>query len=141
MTRFEFSKTQKTEIFKRSDGICEAGKEGTEAFYGMEPGETCNLPAKEFDHVIADALKREKPRSADDGLHVCLKHHKNKTHGHDRPMIKKAKDIREKNAGVVAPKAKIQSAPFFKAAKPKGNDAHIAAMAAKNKRIVPRRTA
>ena len=91
MTRFEFTKTQKRDMLKRSGGICEAGKEGTETFYGMKKGETCAAHAKEFDHVIADGLKREKPRSIDEGLHVCLMHHKNKTHGNDRPKIEKAK--------------------------------------------------
>jgi len=146
MTRFEFSLPQKREMRARSKDVCEAGKEGTEAFYGMAKGETCKRKAEEFDHVIADGLKREKPRSADDGLHVCLVHHKIKTHGHDRPKIAKAKRIDEKLAGITPIKTKITSRPFQSRLKPdkstrqtEGQSKHIAAMAARGKPIVPRR--
>jgi hypothetical protein len=103
-TRFEFTITQKREMAARSHGVCEAGKEGTHKFYGMAKGDICKMPAKEFDHVIADGLKRERPRSSDDGLHVCLVHHKIKTHTNDRPKIAKAKRIRERNIGITKSK-------------------------------------
>ena len=110
--RFEFSVSQKREMAERSGGICEAGRAETHSFYGMSEGQTCKSKASEFDHIIADGLKRERPRSADDGNHVCTVHHKIKTHGHDRPRIQKAKDVREKQMGVVKRKRKIQSRGF-----------------------------
>lgn len=100
MPRFEFSLKQKREMAERSNGVCEAGKFGTYKMYGMADADICHRQAQEFDHIIADALKREPPRSADDGLHVCAIHHKIKTHGHDRPSIQKAKNIREKGMGI-----------------------------------------
>ena len=112
MSRFEFTKKQKVAMLMRSKGVCEAGHEGTENFYGMRKGEICLSKAKEFDHVIADALKRERPRSADEGLHVCIVHHKNKTHKNDRPKIAKANRIRNSSYGVHKPKGKIKSHGF-----------------------------
>jgi hypothetical protein len=98
--RFEFTKTQKREMASRSNGVCEAGKFGTFKFYGMADADICHREAQEFDHIIADGLKRQRPTSIDEGLHVCQIHHKIKTHAHDRPKIQKAKDIREKRAGI-----------------------------------------
>ena len=110
--RHNFTMKQQRAMAERSGGICEAGKDGTEDFYGMEPGETCSEPAKEFDHVIADALKRTKIASIDEGLHVCVGHHCTKTHEHDRPMIRKAKRVREKNQGIRPYSRPIQSRGF-----------------------------
>jgi hypothetical protein len=110
--RFEFNLSQKREMAARSGGICEAGKSDVPHFYGMAKGDECKRAAKEFDHVVADGLKRERPRSSDDGLHVCLVHHKIKTHTNDRPKIQKAKRIREAEMGVVKPKVKFQSRGF-----------------------------
>lgn len=110
--RYEFTKTQKREMAARSRGICEAGRWGTEPFYGMATGETCSKPATEFDHVTPTGLS-QRPVTAEDGLHTCSVHHKVKTHGRDRPMIQKAKDIREKNMGITGPKRKIQSRGFY----------------------------
>lgn len=98
--RHEFTKKQMREMRERSKDVCEAGMGDTEKFYGMDPGERCAAEAKEFDHVVADGLKREKPQSIDEGRHVCIVHHKRKTHGHDRPMISKAKRIEEEEAGI-----------------------------------------
>lgn len=98
--RFEFTKTQKRQMAERSNGVCEAGKGGTYKFYGMADADVCHRKATEFDHVIADSLKRQKVQSIDEGLHVCTVHHKVKTHGHDRPRIQKAKNIREKTMGI-----------------------------------------
>lgn len=112
--RHPFTKTQMRDMRARSGDICEAGQSGTEKFYGMVPGATCDAVAREFDHVVADALKRAKPQSIDEGLHVCLVHHKIKTHGNDRPKIGKAKRIDEEAAGI--PKRRnsreIPSRPF-----------------------------
>jgi hypothetical protein len=105
--RFEFTKNQKREMAARSNGICEAGKFGTFKFYGMADADICHRQAQEFDHIIADGLKRQKIESIDEGLHVCGVHHKIKTHSHDRPKIQKAKNIREKLAGITNPKRPI----------------------------------
>jgi hypothetical protein len=98
--RHPFTKAQMREIRERSGDVCEAGKFETHKFYGMSRGQTCKAVAREIDHVVADALKREKPQSIDEGLHVCLVHHKIKTHGHDRPRIGKAKRTDEALAGI-----------------------------------------
>ncbi len=111
MRFYEFTKTQKREMDARSGGICEAGKWDTEKLYGMSKGQTCENAAQEFDHVVADQIARSRV-TIEDGLHVCFVHHKIKTHGHDRPAIQKIKDIREKNAGITAPKKPIPSRPF-----------------------------
>lgn len=54
----------------------------------------------QFDHITADALKRTRIQSIEEGLHVCGVHHKVKTHNHDRPKIRKAKRIDESRAGI-----------------------------------------
>jgi hypothetical protein len=97
--RYEFTEAQKRAMRERSCGICEAGHDGTEAMYGMARGDACKRPATEFDHVTATALKQEPIRSIDEGLHVCAAHHKIKTHGHDRPKIRKVKRIKARNDG------------------------------------------
>ena len=91
---------QQKAMRERSGGIYEAGKMETEKFYGMAKGETCHHEAEAFDHVTADALKRSKIQSIDEGLHVCLIHHKIKTKSHDMPKIRKAKRIDERLAGI-----------------------------------------
>lgn len=100
MTRHNFTVRQQKDMDTRSGGICEAGKGGTEAFYGMASGETCQRKATAFDHVTADALKRTKPQSIDEGLHVCGLHHQIKTQGHDMPKIRKAQRIEQKAKGI-----------------------------------------
>jgi len=105
--RHNFTVTQQKDMRKRSQDICEAGKWETEAFYGMAPGETCKRPAEAFDHVTADALKRTKIQSIDEGLHVCGVHHHIKTQSHDMPKIRKAKRIDDERHGV-----KAQSRPI-----------------------------
>jgi hypothetical protein len=110
--RYEFSVTLKRAMAERSQGICEAGIFETEKFYGMAKGDKCKMPATEFDHIIADSLRRMKPQSADEGAHVCGVHHKIKSRDHDMPKIRKAKRNREASQGITRPKAKIQSRGF-----------------------------
>ena len=98
--RHNFTIKQQKAMRERSGGICEAGKMETEKFYGMTTGKTCHHEAQAFDHVTADALKRSKIQSIDEGLHVCLIHHKIKTKSHDMPKIRKAKRIDEKLSGI-----------------------------------------
>lgn len=50
--RNNFTLTQQNDMRKRSNDVCEAGKDGTEAFYGMAPGERCQRMAQEFDGDI-----------------------------------------------------------------------------------------
>lgn len=144
--RNNFTKTQMRDMRSRSGDVCEAGRNDTEKFYGMQPGECCTAKATAFDHITADALKRTKIKGIDEGNHVCGPHHKHKTHTHDIPKINKAKRIDEKAAGIPrkANKQPIpqrpKPAPVIAAAgTSKGEAAHRAAMAAKGKRIVPRR--
>lgn len=98
--RHEFTKKQMREMRARSKDVCEAGTGDTEKLYGMEPGERCNETATAFDHVTADALKRSKINSIDEGRHVCGDHHHIKTQTHDMPKIRKAKRIEEEAAGI-----------------------------------------
>ncbi len=100
MTRHNFTVKQQRQMAARSGGICEAGKGETEAMYGMESGETCLAKAIEFDHVVADKLKGTKPKSIDEGLHVCGFHHNNKTQDHDMPKIRKVNRINDKSQGI-----------------------------------------
>jgi hypothetical protein len=141
--RNNFTKTQMRAMRERSKDICEAGKNGTEVFYGMAKGEKCSAKAAEFDHVTADALKRTKIKDIDEGLHVCRPHHKNKTHKHDIPAINKAKRLNENAAGVKKSKMPFPQRPKVQivatSGTSKGEAAHRANMAAKGKRIVPRR--
>ncbi len=85
-----------------------------------------------------------KKRLKDGGEHresnlqpVWREKHKEKTAAETKAG-KKAEKVKDKHFSP-KPEGKIRSAPFFKASKPKGNEAWIAAMAAKGKRIVPRR--
>lgn len=98
--RHNFTLTQQKDMRKRSEDVCEAGKDETEAFYGMARGERCQRMAEEFDHVTADALKRTKIISIDEGLHVCKLHHDIKTNTNDKPKIAKAKRIDAERHGV-----------------------------------------
>ena len=140
MTRNNFTVKQQKGMRKRSGDVCEAGKSGTEAFYGMAPGERCQRKAQEFDHVTADALKRTKIKSISEGLHVCKVHHDIKTNTNDKPKIAKAKRIDEKGAGVKRNKQPIPQRQTAKATEPKGSShaQWLAKMAAKGK-PVPRR--
>ena len=105
--RHNFTIKQQKAMRERSGGICEAGKMETEPFYGMATGETCHHEAEAFDHVTADALKRSKIQSIDEGPHVCLIHHKIKTKSHDMPKIRKATRIDDRQSGI-----KRQSRPI-----------------------------
>ena len=98
--RYEFTMKQQREIRDRSNGVCEADKFGTYKFYGMGDADICHRKAVEIDHIVADGLKRAKPQSIEEGLHVCQDHHRAKTHGHDRPKINKAKRLRERGEGI-----------------------------------------
>lgn len=141
MSRNNFTVKQQKDMRKRSKDICEAGNDGSEALYGMAPGERCQNKAKEFDHVTADALKRTKIKGIDEGLHVCKLHHDIKTNTNDKPKIAKAKRIDEAGAGISKPKQPIPSRKAVKVVKEFGtsNAAHRAAMEKLGKRIVPRR--
>ena len=99
MTRHNFTTPQQREIRDRSGDICEAGKFDTEEFYGMSKGQTCSMPAEEIDHITADALKRTRIQSIDEGLHVCKIHHKIKT-ASDRKKIAKATRLDEARVGI-----------------------------------------
>jgi hypothetical protein len=138
--RHNFTTPQQREIRKRSNDICEAGKFETEAFYGMAPGETCNRPAKEIDHITADALKRSKIKSIDEGLHVCKPHHAIKT-ANDRKKIAKATRLDEKRAGIVKPKQTIRQRKVLKAVAEKGSSHHayLERMASKGKPVPQRK--
>ncbi len=140
--RHNFTKTQMREMRERSKDVCEAGMGGTEAFYGMKPGETCQAKAEEFDHVIATAISRTKIKDIDEGRHVCRPHHKHKT-PNDVRKHNKAKRLDESGAGI-----KKEKKPFPQRPKPqpiahtgtsKSEAAHLAKMAALGKRVPPRR--
>jgi 5-methylcytosine-specific restriction enzyme A len=115
--RYEFNKTQKRQMAERSGGICEAGRAETHAFYGMAPNDNCERKAIDFDHIIATGLAQTPILDIDEGAHVCLVHHKIKTHVHDRPKIQKAKNIREKAIGITKPKKAWPSRKFSSAYK------------------------
>lgn len=140
MTRNNFTVKQQKAMRKRSKDICEAGKDGTEAFYGMAPGERCQRKAQEFDHVTADALKRTKIKDISEGLHVCKLHHDIKTNTNDKPKIAKAKRIDEAGAGITKSKQTIKTRKVLKETVDKGSShqQYLARMAAKGK-PVPRR--
>lgn len=147
MTRNNFTKTHMRDMRARSGGVCEAGTGGTETFYGMQPGERCEAKATAFDHVTADALKRTKIKDIGEGKHVCRLHHHIKTQTHDMPKIRKAKRIDEARAGiprkamkaVIPSRPKRQPEPVISSFGNKGEAKHRAEMAAKQKRIPPRR--
>ena len=101
--RHNFTTPQQRNIRARSGDICEAGKYGTEALYGMATGDICKMPAEEIDHVTADALARTRIQSIDEGLHVCKIHHKIKT-AQDRKKIAKATRLDEARVGIRKPK-------------------------------------
>ncbi len=140
MTRNNFTVKQQKGMRKRSKDVCEAGKDGTEALYGMAPGERCTRKAQEFDHVTADALKRTKIKSISEGLHVCKLHHDIKTNTNDKPKIAKAKRIDEKRAGIKRSKQTIPQRKALKEVAAKGSS-HAAWLErmAKAGKPVPRR--
>jgi hypothetical protein len=141
MARNNFTVKQQKGMRKRSKDICEAGKDGTEAFYGMAPGERCQRKAQEFDHVTADALKRTKIKSISEGLHVCKIHHDIKTNTNDKPKIAKAKRIDNAGAGVKRNKQTIPVRKALKTVTVKGSShaQFLARMAAKGKPVPQRR--
>lgn len=109
MTRHNFTTPQQRQINVRSEGKCEAGKFWW--FYGMEQSETCDMPAEEIDHITADALKRTRIQSIDEGCHVCRIHHKIKT-ASDRKKIAKAKRLEDERFGIRKPKRAWPSRKF-----------------------------
>lgn len=109
--RHNFTTPQQRNIRARSGDICEAGKFDTEEFYGMSKGQTCTMPAEEIDHITADALKRTRIQSIDEGLHVCRVHHKIKT-AEDRRKIAKAKRLDEARVGIGKVKRKWPKRKF-----------------------------
>lgn len=119
---------QRAEIFRDAKGVCYLCSRK------IAEGEEWQV-----EHPKARGLggsdKQEDMRPA----HVDC--HKPKTKADNKIMRKADRQMKAHFGTQAAPKAQIRSAPFFKATKPKGNDAHIAAMAKLGKRIVPRRTA
>ena len=111
-TRNNFTAKQMKAMRERSHDVCEAGKFGTFKMYGMADADSCHRQACEFDHIVADALKRTVIKSIDEGLHICKIHHKIKTTKHDYPKIAKAKRISAHNAGVKRQKAIWPSRKF-----------------------------
>lgn len=109
--RHNFTVPQQRAIKDRSKGICEAGKFETHAFYGMAPGDVCKRRAEEIDHITADALKRTRIQSIDEGLHVCLVHHKIKT-AEDKKKIAKSKRLDDDRHGIRKPTRPIRSRGF-----------------------------
>ena len=103
--RREFKKTEKRKMLARSGGVCERAL--------WRPGEVCTRPAKDFDHLKADGLGGEPV--AENGAHLCVPCHKEKTHGEDRPRMQKADNQRDVFHGLMRKSRPIQSAGFRKA--------------------------
>jgi hypothetical protein len=113
MSRREFTKKTKRAALQRSGMLCEAVGE----WYGLLPGQRCNLPLSagvQFDHINLDA--NSKDSSIENCAAVCIKCHAFKTANHDIPVA--AKTLRQQDAarGIAAAKQKIPSRP--KRAKP-----------------------
>jgi 5-methylcytosine-specific restriction endonuclease McrA len=101
--RREFSKQVKRDALKRAVGKCEAADCG--ALFGVK---------FHFDHIIADGLGGEP--TLDNCAVLCHVCHDEKTRKHDVPRIAKMKRVWDRHNGITAPRAKIQSRGFAKAA-------------------------
>lgn len=98
MSRFEFTRKQRLEIWQRANGCCER----------------CNAKLKvgegEFDHRIAQGYGGE--NTVGNGQLLCRVCHRGKT-GDDKRITEKVKRVRDKHRGVFPPsKAKIRSRGF-----------------------------
>lgn len=101
MSRAEFSKETKRLALKRSGKLCEA----TGAWYGLKPGQRCNMPLSrgvEFDHIILEANSHD--NSLENCAAVCIPCHKIKTAKHDTPTAAKTVRQRDKADGIRGPK-------------------------------------
>jgi 5-methylcytosine-specific restriction protein A len=103
MARKEFLAAVKRAVVKRSSGICERAR--------WKPGEVCTKPAKEFDHIIPDGLGGLP--TLENAAHLCVPCHKEKSHKHDTPIMRRADAQRDAHNGV-----KPKSRPFGRATKP-----------------------
>lgn len=95
MARAEFSKPTKREAHARSGGLCEA----TGEWYGLEPGQRCNMPLTrgvEYDHIILDANSHD--NSLENCAAVCIPCHRYKTTKHDTPLA--AKTLRQSDRAI-----------------------------------------
>lgn len=94
--RREFSKTVRRDAFKRANGRCE----GT-----LPNGERCNqklgVGNVEYDHDTPDWMGGLP--TLDNCVVLCKPCHKDKTHGRDRPMISKTRNIIEGNLKIKTP--------------------------------------
>lgn len=132
--RAEFDKPTKRARLKHSGGLCEADG----PWYGRETRCNANLAlGVEFDHLILESNSHD--NSFENCRAVCIKCHKWKTNNYDKQLAAKTLRQQDKASGIVAHKAKIPAAPFFKASKPKGHDTHLANMEKLGKRVPPPR--
>ena len=90
MSRLEFSKKQRAEMWLRAKGCCE------KCAARLKTGEG------EYDHIIPIALGGETETS--NGQLLCRVCHSGKTHQEDRPRISKAERQYMKHNGLSKPK-------------------------------------
>lgn len=101
MSRVEFTKKQRADIWLRAAGYCEGCKAKLKVGEG------------EYDHVIPFALTRD--TSIANGQLLCRVCHSGKTHQADRPRISKAERQRAKHLGIwPKSKTKLKSRGFEK---------------------------
>lgn len=137
--RQNFPKSVQRAALDRSGGICEA----IGPLYGHAPNVRCVAKltkSKNFDHVNGDS-NGGKPTLANCAVTCpsCNQHKNNKT---DTPRAAKGLRQQDKNRGIKKAKVPIPSRPKPAPVPHTGSKieaAHRANMAAKNKRIVPRR--
>lgn len=116
MARAEFSKETKRQALKRSTKLCEA----TGVWYGLEPGQRCNMPLSrgvEFDHIILEANSHD--NSLENCAAVCIPCHKIKTAKHDTPTAAKTVRQRDKHLGIRGPKRPWPKQPFRRDYRPR----------------------
>jgi hypothetical protein len=142
MSRKEFSKATKRAANERAKDRCEA----VGLWYGLLPGQRCNAPlgkGRHHDHINMEANSHD--NSLENCAAVCIPCHAYKTAKIDIPKAAKTLRTQDKHTGITRPKQTIQQRRVLrevvaKAAGGKGQSAHEAAMAAKQKRIPPRRS-
>ncbi|MBY8918784.1 HNH endonuclease [Nitratireductor sp. L1-7-SE] len=100
MSRYEFTRRQRLEIWQRADGHCEKCRAKLKVGEG------------EYDHVIAQGYGGE--NTVENGQLLCRPCHKGKT-AVDKGITEKTKRIRDKHLGVYPKsKAKIAGRGFQK---------------------------
>lgn len=98
MSRFEFTRKQRLEMWTRANGHCEKCAAKLKAREG------------EYDHRIAQGYGGE--NTVENGQLLCRVCHGKKT-GVDKGITEKVKRIRDKHLGIFPPsKAKLQSRGF-----------------------------